>query len=81
MRDMEIGSRKRQTFKQCEYPKMEKAFYKREHNFVISVEVVKAKARKLHEKFEIKDGYFNASNGHIKKRHGICYEKFYGGTF
>lgn len=75
MRDMEIGPGQRQTLKQCEYPKMEKALYKwfcfqREHHVPISVEVVKAKARKLHEKIKEKDGSTDGCQI-SKKWHGI----------
>ncbi|XP_049306022.1 jerky protein homolog-like [Bactrocera dorsalis] len=86
--NMETGPGKRQTLKSCEFPRMEKALYKwflkqRSENVPISFDIVKAKARKLHEKIKEKTGFFHASNGWVsnfKKRYGlrqlkICGEK------
>lgn len=83
---MEAGPGKRQTLKCCEYPKMEKALYKwflkqRHQNVPISVDIVKSKARELHEKIQEKEGSFCTSNGWVsnfKKRYGLRHLKICG---
>lgn len=65
----ECGPGKRVTLKACQFPRMEKVFYKwflenRHRNVPISIEVLKAQACKLHDRM-------NVCLTNFKKRHGI----------
>lgn len=82
----ESGPGKRMTIKTAEYPRMEKALYSwflkmRSKHVPVSTDLIREKAKSIHNKIKEGSGLFNASKGWVqkfKKRHGIRRLKIVG---